>query len=112
MNIQDITERYREDPADIRLLHERKIDAIIHVTPANEKPDQKLFELIKNAVNKSKDPCIKSECLQGPHLPKGPGVVSRALNEKCFRNSNLDMCDQSTWRNGDASLSAWSIRPR
>ena len=69
MNIQDITERYREDPADIRLLHERKIDAIIHVTPANEKPDHKLFELIKNAVNKSKDPCIKSECLQGPKFP-------------------------------------------
>lgn len=71
MNIQDITERYREDPADIRLLHERKIDAIIHVTPASEKPDHKLFELIKNAVNKSKDPCIKKipilTCVTSPH---------------------------------------------
>ena len=61
MNIQDITERYREDPADVRILRDRKIDAIIHVTPADEKPDLALFDLIKTAVNKSKDPCIKSK---------------------------------------------------
>jgi len=61
MNIQDITERYREDPEDPRVLANRKIDAIIHVTPANQKPDMALFKLIRMAVNKSKDPCIKSK---------------------------------------------------
>ena len=63
MNIQDITERYREDPEDPRVLANRKIDAIIHVTPANQKPDMALFKLIRMAVNKSKDPCIKSKNL-------------------------------------------------
>jgi len=71
MNIQDITERYREDPEDPRVLANRKIDAIIHVTPANQKPDMALFKLIRMAVNKSKDPCIKKipilTCVTSPH---------------------------------------------
>ena len=61
MNTNDITERYREDPNDPRVLEERRIDAIIHVTPADQPPNKALFNLITQAVNQSRDPRIRSE---------------------------------------------------
>jgi hypothetical protein len=71
MNINDITNRYCEDPQDPRRLAELKIDAIIHVVSAREKPDMALFNLIKTAVNKSKDDAIKKipilTCVTSPH---------------------------------------------
>jgi len=59
MNTNDITERYREDPADPRVLEERRIDAILHVTPANAPPNEALIKLIAQAVNQSRDPRVK-----------------------------------------------------
>ena len=59
MNISDITERYREDPQDARVLADRKVDVIIHVASADQKPDMALFDLIKTAVTRSKDQAVK-----------------------------------------------------
>ena len=61
MNTSDITERYREDPNDPRVLEERRIDCILHVTPAGSPPNKALFKLINQAVNQSKDPRVQSE---------------------------------------------------
>ena len=61
MNISDITERYREDPQDARVLADRKVDVIIHVASADQKPDMALFDLIKTAVTRSKDQAVKSK---------------------------------------------------
>ena len=63
MNTNDITERYREDPADPRVLEERRIDAILHVTPAHAPPNEALIKLIAQAVNQSRDPRVKSKYL-------------------------------------------------
>ena len=59
MNINDITERYREDPQDARVLADRKVDVIIHVAAADQEPDMALFELIRKAVMNSKDQAVK-----------------------------------------------------
>lgn len=59
MNINDITERYREDPQDARVLADRKVDVIINVASADQKPDMALFELIRKAVMNSKDQAVK-----------------------------------------------------
>jgi len=61
VNTNDITERYREDPNDPRVLEGRRIDAIIHVTPANHSPNKALFNLITQAINQSRDPRIRSK---------------------------------------------------
>jgi hypothetical protein len=71
VNTNDITERYREDPNDPRVLEGRRIDAIIHVTPANESPNKALFSLITQAINQSRDPRIRKmpilTCVTTPH---------------------------------------------
>lgn len=71
MNTNDITERYREDPNDPRVLEERRIDAIIHVTPADRPRNEALFNLVTRAVNNSKDPRIRKmpilTCVTTPH---------------------------------------------
>lgn len=71
MNINDITERYREDPQDARVLADRKVDVIIHVAAADQEPDMALFELIRKAVMNSKDQAVKRipilTCVTNPH---------------------------------------------
>jgi hypothetical protein len=79
MNTNDITERYREDPADPRVLEERRIDAILHVTPAHAPPNEALIKLIAQAVNQSRDPRVKKipilTCVTQPHSPDSESPV-------------------------------------
>jgi len=85
LNTNDITERYREDPADPRVLEERRIDAIIHVTPANQPPSQAIFKLISQALNQSKDQRIRKipilSCVTQPH---GDDVISPVYQLKDY----------------------------
>ena len=98
MNISDITERYREDPQDARVLADRKVDVIIHVASADQKPDMALFDLIKTAVTRSKDQAVKRKYSRftgdDRRWADTVEVVFELLVMKSFRNSDFDMRDQ------------------
>jgi energy-coupling factor transporter ATP-binding protein EcfA2 len=80
LNAEVITEKYREDPTDPRVLEDRRIDAIICCSPNDQPPNQAIFNVVSQAITQSKDQRVrKIPVLSVVTAPLGDDVDARPV---------------------------------